>query len=807
MVDKVDPVVIIEEMSSKKLRRHKILLARPPSPGLWMNRSYRPSRAEDAQPQDCPPKLDSNPLPTVQDGIPNQSDIYIGNVKLQTEYVDTIAGAFLQSSRKTLHFVPPTRQNGEIVIRPTKEVVDNGSKKWRSTAVGYFLGKRPYFPQVETFVRSNWKGLQHVSVSSSGFFFFRFFSQLAMEDVIEGGPWLVQGQPIVLQPWEQGMSLRRQKHTQIPVWIRLRHLPMEYWTDDGLSTVASGIGTPLYTDGITKDCSRLDFARVCVMLDFNSELPKHLVVISPVLRNGKEDPKRIDVEYEWLPQRCKNCCSLGHVSATCPANRIKTVAPPIQIFVKKQAPQLDSGKPEQSLRDSPKDAERIMDEDNHTMGPNDSSPMAHVQRTRRHLLNNWSWFEDYSGPAGRIWVTWDPLEVDIEILEDGPQHIHCRALNKRLHTSEGSRSLWKRLDRMLANVAWLDIWPSSSYISALPSTSDHSPLILTGTAMYDVVCKLKNLKAVFRRQKKLTGDLANNVKRAKIFLDKAQALFDKHKEDIFLHLVKCCRQVYATTVKLEVNMLQQRAKLRWLKHGDQSSKFFFRKINSTRMKQRIFQITKASGEILTAQHDVIQEFTLLSELTWRFQQSQDSGLEVNMPTFVSDYRPIACCNTLYKAITKILVKRLQRVLPLMIDHSQNAFVPGRSISDNILLAQELLAGYNQARLPARCMLKVDIQKAYDSVEWDFLLETLRLFNFPQQFIILIKQCVSTASFSISLNGSIYGFFKSSRGLRQGDPISPYLFVLVMEVWSTLIRHRVQQATQFSTIGNAKNLAS
>ncbi|KAK4384579.1 hypothetical protein Sango_3046300 [Sesamum angolense] len=222
--------------------------------------------------QDCSPTLDSNPPTTVQDGLRNQSDIYIGNVKLQAEFVDTIAGAFLQSSRKTLHFVPPTRQNGEVIIRPTKEVVDNGSKKWRSTAVGYFLGKRP---------------------------------RLAMEDVIEGGPWLFQGQPIVLQPWEQGMSIRRQKHTQIPVWIRLRHLPMEYWTDEGLSTVASGVGTPLYTDGITKDCSRLDFARVCVMLDFNSALPKHLVVISPVLWNGKEDPKRIDVEYEWLPQRVK----------------------------------------------------------------------------------------------------------------------------------------------------------------------------------------------------------------------------------------------------------------------------------------------------------------------------------------------------------------------------------------------------------------------------------------------------------------------------------------------------------------------
>ncbi|KAL0302791.1 UNVERIFIED_CONTAM: hypothetical protein Scaly_3021200, partial [Sesamum calycinum] len=76
----------------------------------------------------------------------------------------------------------------------------------------------------------------------------------------------------------------------------------------------------------------------------------------------------------------------------------------------------------------------------------------------------------------------------------------------------------------------------------------------------------------------------------------------------------------------------------------------------------------------------------------------------------------------------LIPKRIHRILPLMIDNSQNAFVPGRSITDNILLAQELLAGYNQMRLPNRCTLKVDIQKAYDSVEWDFLLEVLRTEN-------------------------------------------------------------------------------
>ncbi|KAL0299859.1 UNVERIFIED_CONTAM: hypothetical protein Scaly_3067500 [Sesamum calycinum] len=120
---------------------------------------------------------------------------------------------------------------------------------------------------------------------------------------------------------------------------------------------------------------------------------------------------------------------------------------------------------------------------------------------------------------------------------------------------------------------------------------------------------------------------------------------------------------------------------------------------------------------------------------------------------------------LYKT-TKIIVKRMQLILHLLIDYSQNAFVPGRSISDNILLAQELLAGYNQAKLPPRCTIKVDLKKAYDSVEWDFLIEVLKLFNFPPKFIGWIEQCVTTASFSISLNGSIYGFFPGARGLRQ-----------------------------------------
>ncbi|KAL0288055.1 UNVERIFIED_CONTAM: hypothetical protein Sradi_7110000 [Sesamum radiatum] len=261
-------------------------------------------------------------------------------------------------------------------------------------------------------------------------------------------------------------------------------------------------------------------------------------------------------------------------------------------------------------------------------------------------------------------------------------------------------------------------------------------------------------------------------------------------------------------------MLRQRAKLSWLKYGDQCTSIFFKKINARRAAQRVFQIYNSAGEMLTEQSLVAAEFVsyfqsmlggvrrassincdflqphlkhilnteeaaaLVSPITHEeikeafYDISEDSapgpdgytsgffkaawpeiGMifvqqwqnfyirtslkttqcnyacvdpKIHLPVRVSDFRPIACCNVLYKAITKILVRRMQQVLDLLIDYSQNALFPGRSIADNILLAQELMAGYNQARLPQRCTIKVDIQKAYDRY-------TGTLFGKPKDF--------------------------------------------------------------------------
>ncbi|KAL2232643.1 UNVERIFIED_CONTAM: hypothetical protein Sindi_1444300 [Sesamum indicum] len=279
----------------------------------------------------------------------SSTEIFVGNMPLQpcSNFMnchDKIVNVFHNSSRKILTYVPPMMQNGEIIVGPTLDVVRDGSRRWNATVVGYFLGKRPYFHHVKDYSKSIWPLLAEVTATTNGFFFFRFKTIVAMEEVIEGGPWLFQRQPIVLQKLEPGMVLRKLKHTQVPIWVKLRHLPVELWNNDGLSTVASGIGRPLYPDVITRACTRLDFARVYVMLDINAKLPKHLVIMSST-EEGGEIACKVDVEYEWLPLKCTTCMSLGHATKDCPS--MKVPKPPVNVYGQKarvQPPIAESSK-------------------------------------------------------------------------------------------------------------------------------------------------------------------------------------------------------------------------------------------------------------------------------------------------------------------------------------------------------------------------------------------------------------------------------------------------------------------------------
>jgi hypothetical protein len=157
------------------------------------------------------------------------------------------------------------------------------------------------------------------------------------------------------------------------------------------------------------------------------------------------------------------------------------------------------------------------------------------------------------------------------------------------------------------------------------------------------------------------------------------------------------------------------------------------------------------------------------------------------PSRVNYFHPISLTNFNYKIISKILSNRFKPLLHKIVSPMQSAFLKGRSIQDNSIMAHELFHTMKYKRGRGGLMaLKLDMEKAFDSLEWSFLLKILDLLGFHPTWINWIGQCITTSSFSILLDGSPYGNFKPSRGIRQGDPLSHFLFILGLEILSRLI---------------------
>lgn len=135
-------------------------------------------------------------------------------------------------------------------------------------------------------------------------------------------------------------------------------------------------------------------------------------------------------------------------------------------------------------------------------------------------------------------------------------------------------------------------------------------------------------------------------------------------------------------------------------------------------------------------------------------------------------------------VSKIIANRLKGLLLRIITYNQSAFVTDRLLTENVLLATELVKDYDRDSVSPRCAMMIDISKAFDSVQWSFY--TLAAMKFPDKFIHWIQLCITMASFSVQVNGELTRFFQSERGLRQGCSLSPYLFVICMNVLSYML---------------------
>ncbi|XP_060974139.1 uncharacterized protein LOC133039295 [Cannabis sativa] len=198
-----------------------------------------------------------------------------------------------------------------------------------------------------------------------------------------------------------------------------------------------------------------------------------------------------------------------------------------------------------------------------------------------------------------------------------------------------------------------------------------------------------------------------------------------------------------------------------------------------------YKISRNQNEILLAKFTETDIQSALSQIN----ALKAPGIDVQQPTNVTDFRPISLCNVSYKIIAKCLANRMKDSLKEAISENQSAFIKGRLIQDNAILGFESLHSMKKGRFGngKKMALKLDMSKAYDRVNWRFLEAMMVCLGYDRRWVNKIMNCITSVSFSVLINGEVSGNIQPHNGIRQGDPLSPYMFLICSEGFSCLIQ--------------------